>query len=68
MLIGNISIYVLGLPWLAKFVGWGAVLRVGLIPFIVGDALKIVLAGLALPWGRALIGAKGRKGGSDLES
>ena len=68
MLIGNISIYVFGLPWLANFVGWGAVLRVGLIPFIVGDVLKIALAGLALPWGRALVRAKGRKGGSDLES
>jgi biotin transport system substrate-specific component len=65
MLIGNVSIYVFGLPWLANFVGWGAVLRVGLIPFIVGDVLKIVLAGLALPWGRALVG---RKGGSGLES
>ena len=68
MLIGNISIYVFGLPWLANFVGWGAVLRVGLIPFIVGDVLKIALAGLALPWGRALVRAKGRKSGSDLES
>jgi biotin transport system substrate-specific component len=62
MLIGNVSIYVFGLPWLANFVGWGAVLRVGLIPFIVGDVLKIVLAGLALPWGRALVGRKGEEG------
>ena len=58
MLIANISIYVFGLPWLANFVGWRAVLTGGLMPFIVGDVLKIALAALALPWGWALVGAK----------
>jgi biotin transport system substrate-specific component len=49
MLIGNAVIYALGLPWLAAFVGWEAVLRVGLFPFIGGDLLKVILAAVALP-------------------
>ncbi len=49
MLLGNVAIYALGLPWLAHFVGTGKVVALGLAPFIAGDVAKIVLAGLALP-------------------
>lgn len=51
MLIGNILLYIPGLLWLAKFVGFERVLAVGLYPFIVGDLLKIFLAGSILPIG-----------------
>ncbi len=54
MLVGNAVIYVMGLSWLANFVSRGALLKVGLWPFIAGDALKIILAALALPGGWAL--------------
>lgn len=49
MLIGNGVIYVFGLPWLAIYVGWGAVIKLGLVPFVVGDILKIVLAAMIIP-------------------
>lgn len=49
MLIGNGIIYASGLPWLAIYVGWGAVIKLGLAPFVVGDILKVVLAAIALP-------------------
>jgi biotin transport system substrate-specific component len=49
MVIGNGVIYASGLPWLAIFVGWGAVIKLGLAPFVVGDILKIALAAIALP-------------------
>ncbi|HDQ73164.1 MAG TPA: biotin transporter BioY [Chloroflexi bacterium] len=49
MLAGNVAIYLFGLPWLARFVGWQAVLSTGLFPFILGDLLKIGLAALTLP-------------------
>jgi len=50
MLIGNILIYIPGLFWLGKFVGWRKVLSVGFFPFVVGDILKIILAGTILPF------------------
>jgi len=49
LLIGNIILYIPGLLWLAKFVGFGKVLAVGFYPFIPGDLLKILLAGTILP-------------------
>ena len=49
MLIGNFFIYIPGLLWLAKFVGFEKILAAGFYPFILGDLLKIFLAGLILP-------------------
>lgn len=55
MFFGNVLLYIPGLLWLAKFVGLGKVLSVGLFPFIFGDLLKIIMAGLLLPIGWKLI-------------
>ena len=64
MLVGNIVIYVFGLPWLSIWLGnfapKSSVLAVGLYPFIPGDLLKIVLAAVALPSGWALLNRFGR--------
>ncbi|MFC3722035.1 biotin transporter BioY [Neoaquamicrobium sediminum] len=50
MLAGTTIIYAFGLIWLGSVIGWEMpVLQFGLIPFIPGDALKIVLATIALP-------------------
>lgn len=62
MLAGNVAIYIVGVPWLAAFlgVGLGKALMLGLVPFIVGDLLKLALAGLLLPGAWRLVGrAKG---------
>ncbi|MGA9597541.1 MAG: biotin transporter BioY [Acidimicrobiia bacterium] len=50
-LTGTIVIYLFGLPWLAHTVGvsWVRAAELGLAPFVLGDLLKAVLAGLALP-------------------
>lgn len=55
MFTGNILLYVIALSWLANFVPGNSVLQVGLYPFVVGDLLKIVAAGLVLPSGWWLI-------------
>ena len=49
MALGNLVIYAFGLPWLAQFVGWEKVAALGLLPFLPGDALKMVLAAVTLP-------------------
>jgi biotin transport system substrate-specific component len=43
LLLGNLIIYAFGLVWLARFVGEAQVLSMGLIPFLVGDLVKIIL-------------------------
>ena len=52
MLIGNATIYLFGLSWLARFTGAEQVLPLGLYPFLAGDVVKLVLAtvGLAAGW------------------
>ena len=65
MLLGNAVIYLVGLPWLALFfVGWDQVLMAGLLPYVPGDLVKIVLAAMSLPTAWAVIGrARGGTGG-----
>jgi biotin transport system substrate-specific component len=54
-LLGNIIIYLFGVPWLATFVGWDQVLTLGVIPFIPGDILKVLLTAVAMPVGWKLL-------------
>ena len=56
MIIGNAIIYAIGAVWLSRFISWEAVLGAGVIPFLPGDALKIVLATIMLPLGWKIIG------------
>ena len=56
MIIGNVIIYAVGIIWLSRFVGWESVLRTGFLPFLPGDAFKIVLATALLPSGWTLLG------------
>ena len=49
MFLGEVAIYAVGLPWLAFYVPGDKVLEWGLTPFIPGDAIKMVLAALAVP-------------------
>ena len=51
LLTGNVVIYAFGLPWLAHVAGSGftETLADGLYPFVVGDLVKLYLAGALLP-------------------
>jgi biotin transport system substrate-specific component len=57
MLVGNVLIYAIGLPWLAlaAHLGLQDTLMKGLYPFVLGDALKLMLAGALLPAGWWLV-------------
>jgi len=55
ILLGNIVLYIPGLLWLTKFVGVEKILAIGFYPFILGDLVKIFLAGSILPIGWKLI-------------
>lgn len=49
MLLGNAAIYVPGVAWLAGLIGIEKAIQFGLMPFLLGDALKLVLATALLP-------------------
>ena len=48
-LVGEIVIYSFGVAWLSIYVGIQNALTDGLLPFMVGDAIKLIAAALALP-------------------
>lgn len=69
MLIGNLILYVPGLAWLAYWITAGAKLDVtsygslwdqtlawGIMPYLIGDAMKLALAALLLPAVWKLVG------------
>ena len=49
MIAGNLVIYLIGLIWLANFVGFEKAVTFGMIPFLFGDLVKIMLATATLP-------------------
>ena len=50
MLLGNALIYIPGLIWLGMLYGWDKpILAWGLIPFLVGDVVKLALAAALFP-------------------
>jgi len=60
MLIGNLVIYALGIPWLMLATGFdlGTAIEKGLLPFVFGDVLKLALAGIAFPAAWWLVGRR----------
>lgn len=51
MAVGNVTIYVFGVSWLAHFVPDSVALTAGLYPFVAGDAAKLLLAAGIVPAG-----------------
>ena len=57
MLLGNALIYVPGLIWLGMLYGWDKpILQWGLTPFLLGDVLKLAMAGIILPLAWKMVG------------
>ena len=49
MTAGNLVIYALGIIRLSQFTGWENVMSAGVIPFIPGDIIKIMIAASLIP-------------------
>ena len=50
MLMGNVIIYLLGVGWLTSLIGLEKAVQFGLLPFLYGDALKLIIAALGVPY------------------
>lgn len=50
-LVGSVTIYLFGVPWLANVIGadWNRAAELGAYPFIAGDLVKVAIAGSLLP-------------------
>jgi biotin transport system substrate-specific component len=70
MLIGNVVIYLVGVPWLAFLAlgpdyaatRWESAAAFGLTPFVVVDAIKLVLAAVAFPAAWWVVGRRAGEG------
>jgi biotin transport system substrate-specific component len=51
MFVGSVVIYGIGLPWLKAVTGlsWEETIQTGLVPFVIGDTIKAVLAAVLFP-------------------
>ena len=51
MLIGTVTTFTFGLVWLQQYTGksWSWTFNAGLTPFVIGEVLKIAIAGTSLP-------------------
>ena len=60
MFLGEIVIFLVGVPWLANAIGVpaGKAMELGLYPFVVGDVIKVLVAAGLLPVTWKLFGGK----------
>jgi biotin transport system substrate-specific component len=51
MLVGSVVIYAIALPWLKIVTGWpwDKTIETGLLPFVIGDTFKAILAAVLFP-------------------
>lgn len=49
MIIGHATIYLMGAGWLSTFIGLEKAITAGVLPFLYGDLLKLVIAAAGLP-------------------
>lgn len=61
--LGSLTIYACGVPWLAGFLGvdLATALTLGVLPFLIGDALKILAMSALLPTTWRIVDRAGRR-------
>jgi biotin transport system substrate-specific component len=56
-LVGTLIIYACGVAWLSVVLGsFGKAVTLGVVPFLAGDAVKLIAASLVLPGAWKLVG------------
>jgi biotin transport system substrate-specific component len=57
LFVGNVAIYLCGVTWLAQFLpgGLASAFAAGVLPFLIGDTIKMLLAAVVVPSARHLI-------------
>jgi biotin transport system substrate-specific component len=56
-LVGTVIIYICGVAWLAIILGsFGEAIAAGLLPFLIGDTIKLIAAALVLPGAWKFVG------------
>ena len=50
--LGSLVVFAFGAAWLAHYVGWPLAYATGVVPFILGDVIKTLVAAAVLPWVR----------------
>ena len=55
MIIGHATIYLMGAGWLSTFIGLEKAITAGVLPFLYGDLLKLVIAAAGLPFAWSLV-------------
>jgi biotin transport system substrate-specific component len=60
MALGNLAIYLVGIPWLMGATGFdpSTAIAKGFLPFVFGDLLKLAMAGIAFPVAWWLVGRR----------
>jgi biotin transport system substrate-specific component len=42
--LGNLVVYLFGIPWLSRYIGWELAFILGMLPFLIADLLKLIVA------------------------
>jgi biotin transport system substrate-specific component len=60
MIVGEVAIYLIGVPWLAAAAHFSPAMAIdkGLTPFVLGDALKLAIAAVMFPAAWWLVGRR----------
>lgn len=58
MVIGECVLYVIAVPWLGFYVGFGQAIPLGFVPFVAGDGLKLLIAAALFPMAWKLVGSR----------
>jgi biotin transport system substrate-specific component len=62
MAIGTVIIYAAGVSWLGQFIGFDKAIAGGVMPFLYGDALKLIVAAGLMPLAWRAVRALSRDG------